>query len=120
MRESAMSLVSRSWPSVTFGLSRPRGRRLRELLLQRWAPCRLCWGLRGSLSVFDIHMTDLKGLPETWALMQPSYFALMLMMTRFSVLVLGDCAKLCLIAWAMFDSLVFFFAYFVYAHELCS
>jgi len=32
----------------------------------------------------------------------------------------GDCAKSCLIAWAMFDLLVFFSAYFVSTHELCS
>ena len=52
--------------------------------------------------------------------MQSGYFTLMLMMTRFSVLVLGDYARPCLIAWAMFDLLAFFFALFVFAHELCS
>ena len=45
--------------------------------------------------------------------------AFMLMMTRFFALVLGDCAKPCLIAWAIFDLLVFFFSYFVFAHEQC-
>ena len=62
----------------------------------------------------------LREIAETWALMQPGYFALMLMMTQISVLVLGDCARPCLIAWATFDLLVFFSAYLVYAHELCS
>ena len=62
----------------------------------------------------------LKGLPKTWALMQSSYFILMLTMTQFFVLVLGDCAWPCLISGAMFDWLVFFSAYFVLAHELCS
>ena len=65
-------------------------------------------------------MIDLEGLLETWALMRSSYFALMFMMTRFSVLVLGDCAKPCLITWAMFDLLAFFYAYFGPTHELCS
>ena len=32
----------------------------------------------------------------------------------------GNCSRLCLIAWAMFDLLVFFFTYFVSTHELCS
>ena len=49
----------------------------------------------------------LKGLPETKALMQSGYFILMLTMTQFSVLVLGDCARPCLISLAMFDWLVF-------------
>ena len=52
--------------------------------------------------------------------MQPGYFALLLMMTQSSVLVLGDCARQCLIVWAMFDLLVLFSAYFVSAFELCS
>ena len=52
--------------------------------------------------------------------MQPDYFALMLKMTRFSTLVLGDFARPCLIAWAMFDLLSFFSIYFVSAHELYS
>ena len=45
---------------------------------------------------------------------------LMLMTTQFFALILRDYAKSCLIAWVMFDSLVFFFAYFVSTHELCS
>ena len=46
--------------------------------------------------------------------------ALMVMMTRFFVLVLGDCSRPCLIVWAMFDLLMFSFAYFVSVHELCN
>ena len=52
--------------------------------------------------------------------MQLGYYAFMLMMTRFSILVLGDCSRPYLITWAMFDLLVLFPAYFVSAHELFS
>ena len=81
------------------------------LLIPQW---------RESLSVFNILMTKLERSLETWASMQPDYFALMLKMTRFSELVLGDCARPYLIAWAMFDLLSFFSIYFVSAHELYS
>ena len=81
------------------------------LLIPQW---------REILSVFNILMTKLERSLETWASMQPDYFALMLRMTRFSALVLGDCARPCLIAWAMFDLLSFFSIYFVSAHELYS
>ena len=51
--------------------------------------------------------------------MQPDCFALMLRMTQSSLLALGGYARLCLIVWAMFDSLAFFSIYFISEHELC-
>jgi len=50
--------------------------------------------------------------------MQLDCFTPMLRMTQFFTLALGGYAKPCPIAWAMFDLLISFSVYFVFAHEV--
>ena len=99
--------------------------------LQRWAHCRLCWGTEKLGPTSDsmmemelIHLRHshdiLRGVAKDLGVDATGLLRTHLMMTRFFVPILGDYARPCLIAWAMFDLLVFFSTYFFSTHELCS